>query len=92
MPGLWLPVAWRCCWRRWRASASLRSRASKISASRPSSLSLGRDVADGAVQADGVVMRDVIGHDPAGVVERQRREHADAIAFEGFVPAFDLAV
>ena len=55
-------------------------------------LVLGRDVADGAVQADGVVMGDVIGDDAAGVVERQRHLDADAIALEGFVPAFDLAV
>ena len=55
-------------------------------------LVLGRDVADGAVQADGVVMVDVIGHDAAGVVERQRHLDADAFALEGLVPAFDLAV
>ena len=29
--GAWLPVAWRCCLRRSRAAASLRSRAAKIS-------------------------------------------------------------
>ena len=37
-------------------------------------------------------MGDVIGHDAAGIVERQRHLDADAIALEGFVPAFDLAV
>ncbi len=52
--------AWRSCLRRSRASASLRSRASKISCVAAFELVLGRDVADGAVQADGVVMGDVI--------------------------------
>ena len=55
-------------------------------------LVLGGDVADGAVQADGVVMLDVIGDDPPGVVQGQGRQHADAIALEGLVPAFDFAV
>ena len=53
---------------------------------------LGRDVADGAVQADVVVMGDVIGRRAAGVVERERHLDADALALDGFVPAFDLAV
>ena len=55
-------------------------------------LVLGRDVADGAVQADVVVMGDEVGDDAAGVVERQRDLDADALALEGLVPAFDLAV
>ncbi len=79
-------------WRRSRASASLRSRSAKISLVAAVELVLGRDVADGAVQADGVVMVDVIGHDAAGVVQRQRHLDADAVALEGLVPAFDLAV
>ena len=37
-------------------------------------------------------MVDVIGNDASGVVERERHQDADAIALEGFVPAFDLAV
>ena len=82
----------RSCLRRSRASASLRSRAAKICCVAAVELVLGRDVADGAVQADGVVVGDVIGHDAAGVVERQRHLDADAIALEGLVPAFDLAV
>ena len=53
---------------------------------------VGRDVTDGTVQADVVVMRDVVGDDAAGILERQRHLDADAIALEGFVPAFDLAV
>ena len=55
-------------------------------------LIFGRDVADGAVQADVVVMLDVIKYDAAGVVEGQGRQDADALALEGFVPAFDFAV
>jgi len=35
---------------------------------------------------------DVIGDEAAGVVGRQGREHADAVALEGLVPAFDFAV
>lgn len=53
---------------------------------------VGRDVAKGAVQADVVVMGNVIGHDAAGVVEGQWHQHTDAVALEGLVPAFDLAV
>jgi hypothetical protein len=52
----------------------------------------GGNVVDGAVQPRGVVVVGVIGHDLAGVVEGQRHLDADAIAFEGLVPAFDLAV
>ena len=53
---------------------------------------VGCDVADGTVQADVVVMLHVVGDDAAGILERQRHLDADAIALEGFVPAFDLAV
>ena len=53
---------------------------------------LGCDVANGTVQPRGVVVGSVIGNDSAGVVERQRHFDADAIAFEGLVPAFDLSV
>ena len=55
-------------------------------------LVLGCDVADGAVQAHGVVMGDVLRHDPPRVVERQRHEDTDTLALDGLVPAFDLAV
>ena len=51
---------------------------------------LGRDVADGAVQTHGVVMGHVIADESAGLVEGQGHVGADAIALEGFVPAFDL--
>ena len=53
---------------------------------------LGRDVADGTMQSNVVVMDDVIGHDPPGVIQRERHADADALALDGFVPAFDLAV
>ena len=53
---------------------------------------VGGDVADGAVQADMVVMVDEIGDDAARLVEGERHLNADAIALEGFVPTFDLAV
>lgn len=53
---------------------------------------LGGDIADGAVEADVVVMGHEIGHDDSGFVEREGHLWADAIAFEGFVPAFDFAI
>ena len=53
---------------------------------------LGRDVAEGAVQPDRVVMRDELADDSPGLVERQRHLDADAIALDRLVPAFDLAV
>ena len=53
---------------------------------------LGGDVADGAVESDVVVVEDEIIDDAACVVEGEGNEGADAIALEGFVPAFDFAV
>ena len=53
---------------------------------------VGRDIADGAIQANSVVMFDILGNDPSGVLQRQRNLDADALALEGFVPAFDLAI
>ncbi len=53
---------------------------------------LGRHIADGAVQAEVVVMGDVFGHEPPRVVEGEGDLDADAIALDGFVPAFDFAV
>jgi len=53
---------------------------------------LGRDITGGAVQADVVVMLDVIEDKATGVVERERHLDADAFALEGFVPAFDFSV
>jgi len=53
---------------------------------------LGGNVANGAVQADVVVVADEVEDDSSGIVERERNQDADALAFEGFVPAFDFAV
>ena len=53
---------------------------------------LGGDVANGAVQADVVVVADEVEDDASGVVQREGNCDADALAFEGFVPAFDFAV
>src|SRR5581483_11744798 len=55
-------------------------------------LDLGGDVADGAVQANGVVMGDVVRDDPSRVVDRERYQDTNALAFDGFVPAFDFTV
>jgi hypothetical protein len=53
---------------------------------------VGGDVADGGVQAHGVVVLDEAGDEAAGLLEVERGAGADAVVFEGFVPAFDLAV
>lgn len=53
---------------------------------------LGSDVADGGVQAHGVVVLDEPGDEAAGLFEVERGAGADAVGFERFVPAFDLAV
>src|SRR3990172_8708610 len=53
---------------------------------------LGRDVAQGAVQPDGVVMLDVTRDQAAGILERKRATRTKAFGFEGLMPAFDLAV
>ena len=53
---------------------------------------LRRDVADGAVQADVVVMLHVALHQTPGIVQLQRRSRLDALSFERFVPTFDFPV
>src|SRR5439155_15845876 len=53
---------------------------------------LRRNVADGTVQADVVVMLNVARHQTPRIVQRQWRPWPDAFAFERFVPTFDLAV
>ena len=50
---------------------------------------LRRDVANGAVQADIVVMFHVALHQPPRILQRQRRSRPDALSFERFVPTFD---
>ncbi len=70
----------------------MRSRAAKISLGPACELVLGSDVADGAVQANGVVTLDVIADDAAGIFQGQRRLAANAIALEGAVEAFDFAI
>ncbi len=50
------------------------------------------DVADGGVQAHGVVVGNKVGHQTAGVVEAKRGAGTQAVAFERAVPAFDFAV
>lgn len=52
----------------------------------------GRDVADGGVQADVVVMVGVFADEPPGVVEGERDFDADAFALECLVPAFDFTI
>ena len=49
-----------------------------------------RDVADGAVRADGVVMLDVTLHQTPRIFQRQRPSRPDALSFERFVPTFDF--
>jgi hypothetical protein len=51
----------------------------------PFELGLGRDGADGAVQPHRDVVLHVPRHDPAGVLQRQRRLGADSVALERLV-------
>ena len=53
---------------------------------------LRRDVADGAVQAHGVVVVHVALNQTPRIFQRQRRSRPDALRFERFVPAFDFPV
>jgi len=55
-------------------------------------LVLGRDIAEGGVQADRVVVFDKPDDDPSRVVHGQGRPWADALFLEDAVPAFDLTV
>jgi hypothetical protein len=50
------------------------------------------DVADGTVEADGVVTRDVLCHKMPGLVKRKRRLRTDAFSLERLVKPFQLAV
>ena len=50
------------------------------------------DVADRAVQPDGVVVLDPAGHQRARLVERLGLTRPNSIGLEGLVSAFDLAV
>src|SRR5689334_13699765 len=51
-----------------------------------------RDVADGTVQADIVVMFHVALHQPPRILQRQWRSRPDALCFERFVPTFEFSV
>ena len=50
------------------------------------------DVADGAVEPDGVVMRDVLCHKSPGIVKGKRRFRTDAFSLERLVKTFQLAI
>jgi len=53
---------------------------------------VGRDVAGGTVQADIVVMLHVALDQTLCIFQRQRRSRPNALAFQGLVPALNLAV
>jgi hypothetical protein len=53
---------------------------------------LRRDVANGTIPADVVVMLDVALHQTPRIVQRQWRSRPDALCFERFVPTFDFSV
>ena len=55
-------------------------------------LVLGRDVAEGRVQAHGVVVFNEFADNAACIFQGQRRARADAFFLEDAMPAFDLAV
>jgi hypothetical protein len=50
------------------------------------------DVADGAVEPNGVVSRDILCHKSPGIVKRKRRLRANAFSFERLVKTFQFAV
>ncbi len=52
----------------------------------------GGDEADGRVQAGGVVVVDEVSGDALGVLEVERGERADGLAFEGLMEAFEFSV
>ncbi len=52
----------------------------------------GRHVADGTVQADGVVFEHVFRDTAFRILEAERRQEADAVAFDGAMGAFDLSL
>jgi hypothetical protein len=55
-------------------------------------LILRRDVTDGRMQTNCVVVFDKLGHDSSGVFQGQRRSGTNAFFLEDAMPAFDLAV
>ncbi len=50
------------------------------------------DIAQGAVQARGIIMVDELADDALGVVDGERGFGADGLLFEGAVKAFEFAV
>ena len=53
---------------------------------------LRRDVANGTIQADIVLMLDVALHQTPRIIQRQWRSWPDALSFARFVPTFDFSV
>ena len=51
-----------------------------------------RDISDAAVQADFVVMPDILLDESSRLVQRQRRVKPQTLPFDGAMVAFDLAV
>ena len=50
------------------------------------------DITDGAVQSDLIIVGDEVVDNPAGIFKGEGRFGADTVSFNGFVPAFYLAV
>jgi len=53
---------------------------------------LGRDVTDGRMQTNRVVVFDKLAHDPSGIFRSQRRSGTNAFFLEEAMPAFDFTV
>jgi hypothetical protein len=49
------------------------------------------DIPDGAMKPDGVVMIDILCHEPPGIVKREGSFRSDAFSFERFVKPFKLS-
>ena len=50
------------------------------------------DIADGAVKADSVIILDELADKTSGILKRERDFGSQALAFDGTMPTFQLAV
>ena len=58
----------------------------------PGQSGLGRDITDGAVKPDLIIVLYKLSDNPPGLLEGKRGLGADCLAFDGFVPAFQFAI
>ena len=51
-----------------------------------------RNIPDGAMQTFGIIVMNIIRHNPAGLFQRQGRLRANALTFDALMPPFDFSV